>query len=218
MICKLKQTSSGFSCEYEVESNGQIIATAIQDNNVTYTGGVKLFVNNELKYQIEYDINQKKNNFGMQYYDKKLIPFKILDNNNNECGLVCVKEVKASFFNRYSYTEINFNNETYSMYCIGMGKEGLKYPIYKGDTQIALMEKENKVTNNLDEYVIYMQDDNYLDVALLIALYVDTRFAANRAESVSNSVQMTYSITTNKELKSKYNPDYKNMVLNNSNE
>lgn len=217
MICKLKQTSSGSSCTYEVESNGEIIATAVQENNITYTGGIKLFINNELKYQTKYDVNQRINDIGKKYYDKNLIPFKILDINNNECGLACIKEAQTSFFNRYSYTELSLNNEIYYMYCVGMGKEGLKYPIYKGNIQIALMEKENIVINNLDEYVIYMQDDNYLDVALLIALYVDTRFAANRGVYVSSSVHKTYSLTFNKELKSKYNPEYKNMVLNSSN-
>ena len=210
---EIVQTYSGFSAALEAFIEGEPYASAEITNNITFGGACNIMRNGKLLYTLSYDTEERASSIGKSKQNKNLIPYKIDDANGNKCGQIGIKQADVPFWRLYSFHEMTINSNTYRMYTVGLGKEGLKYPIYCNDTQIALMGKDAVVVNNLDKYDIYAHDRQGAEIAVLFGLYIDITAAANRGTAVTESVRKVYSITTNKELKSKYNPDFKQSCM-----
>ena len=95
------------------------------------------------------------------------------------------------------------------MYEIGLGKEGIKLPIYRDDTQVALIEKDLVVYDNKDTYEIIAIDEMSLEVSALFNLYYDFVKHGNYGEINYKSKERYYLYTMNKELKNKYDSTFK---------
>lgn len=208
MICDIVQTKSGFSAEFKMYVAGKQFSYAKLNNNVTFGGSWEFYIDEALTYKTQYKFREQMGNIGKKIEDKKFIPFEIYNGYGEQCGLIFQKETGGFFLSRYPYYEMQLNNLVYTLYAVGMGKEGMKFPIYREEKQVALIEKSYEVHNNLDQYRSYAltTDDNM--AACLLCLYIDSLMYSNRGQVVQSSVQKTYKITTNKELKSKYNPDF----------
>ncbi len=143
---------------------------------------------------------------GILFRDKVLYNIKKL--NGDICGEITLKVVKK-FLARYKYIQINFNAELLNCYEVNMGKEGNFVCIYIGDLQIALIDKTNVSNDNLDSYKIYLKDEKYIQIVCLYVVYYDHATSANYNEFTYKSKKTSYENSPNKELKSKYNPQFK---------
>lgn len=114
-------------------------------------------------------------------------------------------------FSNYEYTELIYNNEIYKKYGIGLGTES-KCPIYMNDIQVAQIDTESIIYNDLHNYKIYVKNDNYSFVSIIIACYMYINAGFKPRVEVKKSVVKYYNRTINKELNSKYNPDWINEI------
>ena len=124
----------------------------------------------------------------------------------NFCGAIYRKRTKGFF--GYYYFELHLNDKEYKFYEIGLGKQGIKIPVYVGEQQVALIEKDTHTANNLDSYNLSSVDGKTAQAASLFCVYYDFVRFGNHGEVSVNSKQVTYIYTGNKKLKEKYNPDW----------
>lgn len=205
----LKQTESAFTCGYDLIKNNAVIAKATLSDNLTGYG------------QLDFDAYFEKAKFRMCYMPltetvmqaksvKIYSIYEIFDCCGNKIGQVSSQGVKM-----FDYICVEYKNYTFNIYTVGLGSEGIKYPVYYNTQQVALIEKDCVVKNNLDEYSITSIDEFTGYIAYIAALFIDETAYANRGEKVKKSTQKYYLKTTNKELKAKYNPDFKDFVNKN---
>lgn len=213
MICKLKQTKSDFSSEYELYYNDKVIAVISTDNNMLCVPDI--MIRSGLSgciYYLRYSNKMNFSNVVKSSDDKSYNPYLIYNEHNEQIGCMYLKNGGKRVFDKYEYLFLELNGNEYQMYPIGFGKEGYKYPLYDSTQQIALVEKDCVVINNLDEYDIFAKDDFSANIALIMAVYIDAQMFARRGEIVEKSVVKSYSKSFSKELKAKYNPEFKNHI------
>lgn len=125
------------------------------------------------------------------------------------CGRIFQKNEKTGLFQSFSYHQMTFNEETYEIFPIGFGKAGIKNPvIYKGK-QIAQIEKDPIVYDDLHTFKIYSIDDTSAFVSTLFSCYMYTVAFYKHGVKATKAKETNYSKTTNKTLLSKYNPNFK---------
>lgn len=209
MYSTLVQTeSSFFSASFELRKNAAVIASAHLKNSIAIDGTIEITMEDTGTYMMRLRYSKELGNIARNDEDRIHIPYEIYDADQHMIGDIAQKQIKRGIFNRFEFFEMNYQNCTYQLYAIGLGKEGNKFPIYKDDIQIALIEKDCIVYNNLDEYRIYAIDDSSSFITFVFGLYIDVLMYGNRGEKMKESVQKTYNLSTNKELKSKYDPAF----------
>ena len=112
---------------------------------------------------------------------------------------------------------MEFNDKKYDLYPIGFGNEGGKHPVYCGDTQIAQVEKPAEVRDDLHNYTIYAIDSDAAELSVLLVAYMYVNANYKPGEKVTKSYVKCYSITKNKTLLSKYDPEFKEKLIRNDN-
>lgn len=109
-----------------------------------------------------------------------------------------------------TYYVIELHGKQYSMYCVGLGKQGRKFPIFnENEEQVCLLEKGVVVRNALDVYDLFSIDDDSAFIGMLFGIVFDWREHRrdNRPrESVIVSAKIVF--TTNESVKAKYNPTF----------
>lgn len=118
-------------------------------------------------------------------------------------------------FSNYEYTELIYNNEIYKKYGIGLGTKS-KCPIYLNNIQVAQIDTWQVIHNDLHNYKIYVKNDNYSLISIIIACYMYINSGFKSGVEIKQSVVKNYSKTTNKELNSKYNPTWINEIKENT--
>lgn len=136
--------------------------------------------------------------------------FNIKKPDGETCGKLTSK-FAGKFLSGYRYVQITFYSEVFNCYVVGMGKEGTFVCIYSGDEQIAMIEKSTVVYDNRDFYRIYIKDNKHMEIVCLFATYYDHSTASNYNQAAIKSKKINYYYTLNKELKSKYNPQFKEL-------
>lgn len=200
------QTRSGLSAEYTATYNGITHYTAYVPIN--YAGYcADLFHNGERIFQLRWNSTANAGALLKSESDKGLAVYDIIDSSNRIRGNIRRKISKNKFFGYYFF-EMSFDNEIFTMYEVGLGKEGIKLPIYNGSNQFALIEKEIETINNNDRYTIHSHLGSELTIATLFTLYYDYLRFGHHGEFSSSSKKSFYLFSTNKELKSKYNPKW----------
>ncbi len=210
MRLRLVQTRSGVSAQFDVVSGGVLVGRAVQSNNVTFGGSW------ETEYagraiRMDYRRAEMLGNISKSAENRQYMPYLIRNDAGQELGKIVRKYSDGSIFRRYEYVEMIFAGCVYSMYVIGLGREGYAFPVYCGETQVALIEKGCEVRNNLDEYEVTCRGGFDLQ-SILLGLYLDGMLFANRGEIATQSVKKSFLITTNKQLKAKHDPLFKNTV------
>lgn len=211
MIFDIVQTVSGMSAAYEALCDGKKIGTAYVENNIT-NGGSCAWQFMGTAYDMSYQFDQQVKSWLKPKAEKTGIPYKITQEGRH-VGDICIKLSEGGLLSRYEYYSLTFGVDAYQLYAVGMGNEGMKYPIYAGDVQIALIEKDTEVRDHLDVYHAYAVDNQAAMVAFLFGLYLDMREFANRGQVSSASYEKSISITINKALKAKYDPSFKSLVV-----
>lgn len=115
---------------------------------------------------------------------------------------------------KYSYNELIYNGDCYKEYGISLGDVS-KNLIYLNDEQVAQIEKEDIVYNDLHNYRIYIKNNDYALVSIVIACYMYINACFEPGVKVTKSVVKYYDKTTNKELLSKYDPNWVNELEGN---
>lgn len=140
-------------------------------------------------------------------------PYKIFDSEQRILGNVAQIDQKEGWFTTISYMQMYIaGQKQYDLYPIGFGAEGGKHPVYCGNKQIAQIEKPSEIYNDLHHYTIYALDQDSAKISALFAayMYINANFDPGQ-KAVKSYVKYT-SITLNKSLKQKYNPDFKDTI------
>lgn len=210
MHVRFIKTHAGFSASYQVIKDGSVIYRAEIPMNFRSCHAA-FYHNDSQKYALCFDSVEQVKNFIRDRASVKLLPFTIWTADGALAGYAFQKRSKALF--GYLYYAFSLNERAYTAYEIGMGKEGVKIPIFEGDKQIALIEKGTAVYNNKDEYDIYTADGFAVETAALFNLYYDFVRFGRYGEAAYKSKEVNYTYTINKILKSKYDPAFKERYI-----
>lgn len=140
---------------------------------------------------------------------------------NNCIGLLrfCTKKHKGglfSFTKTYNYYEMQFRNNFYKIYEIRSRNTGINCVVYQNEKMVACIERNLKVENYLEHYVIYAEDNVDIDAIFLIACHFDycdpdePKFPLSTVVNIKNGCSV---VEYRKELLSKYDPNFKKRLL-----
>lgn len=215
MLCQVKQTVSGLSASYEIFNGTEQIGSAEMPNNFLLGTPCDIFFKDtgfHLKYLPTLSGERKKNKVNLRQH----LPY-ALTKDGKSYGKMYSADSSGNIFTRFGYVCLELpDNTLFSMYTIGLGKDGIVYPIYRGDKLVAEIDKGCVVYNNLDAYSIFADDEEACMVSVLFCIYLDANSFANRGEIVKSGVSKVYLKTTNKRLIAKYDPAFKARILRQS--
>lgn len=203
MIYNLKQTYSGFSAEYTLKF----------DDNTTYSVQVELNKILIFKNNIHlYTIFQKKI-FNISSSNCRIIrPMDVYDSDEKIIGRI--SKCRQNGWFKPSWYQLDIYNQQFKIYEIGLGKEGIKYPVFVNDNQVALLEKSPTIKDNLDEYSIALLDNKQIIPCLIFGIYYDLMNFRNFGEFVKDKTETKYLYTMNKNIKAMYDPNFKSKCIN----
>jgi hypothetical protein len=144
----------------------------------------------------------------MSVFSREKILSYIKKPNGDICGEVSLK-VARKFIASYKYIQINYNAELINCYEVRTGKEEVFICLYLGNVQIAMIEKSSVIHDNKEYFRIYIKNDKYAEIVCLYAVYYDYLTLRSNNEILSNASKEKCEITQNRDLKSKYNPNFK---------
>lgn len=138
--------------------------------------------------------------------DKKFCPYQIYEA-GAYVGEIYQEEKRTGLFSRYRFHTLFYGDQHYVSYEIGMGTI-IRYPIYLEERQIALLEKETTVHDALHHFKIYVKAEEDAYIAVLFACYTYIKGYFRPGIKMKKSIEKGYTKTFNKELLSKYDPDW----------
>lgn len=197
----LKQQSKDlFNGKFDILSKNEVVGS------VSFEGKLGSIEANFIGTLFDKDFSLKCVSEVLTGSNKKFRPYNIIVN-NNIFGEVYQTEHKKNIFSKYDYIKCFYNQKEYNLYSVGLGERGVS-SLYSNEEQIAQIEKDGIVYNDLHNYDIYSIDDNSAFVAVLMSCYMYVMACYKPAVKVTESVKKNYSKTTNKELISKYDPNW----------
>ena len=151
---------------------------------------------------------QSKMSFNRKMQCRQMFrPYCVVES-GSEAGEIFMGAKKLSFFKRYDFKQLNYFDSVFQMYTVGLGKEGYKFPIYKGSEQIAQVEKDCVVYNDLHNYKAFIKEEDYLNAVIYLCAYNYVTGPYEPGEKTYSGKETTVYITTNKLIKEKYNPEF----------
>ena len=131
-----------------------------------------------------------------------------ISNNGMVNGVIYETESDGGWLKKYEFTQMQLRGMTYDLYSVALGKEGTKSLLYCGNRQIAQIDSESIVYNDLHNYRVYAVDEFSSEIAVMFAAYLYAIGPFEPGKKVKSSVTKYYSKTTNKNLLLKYNPNF----------
>lgn len=127
----------------------------------------------------------------------------IFDRNKNDIGGITDTKDRAI---------IIFKNTMYSIYRVGMKKEGIYWPVYKrydtsGEAQVGVIHKDNFTAKMLDRYDCHCLYEEDILPIVIFGLYTDMLEYNNRGKK-SSGFTVEYEYVWDKELLEKHNPNF----------
>lgn len=113
----------------------------------------------------------------------------------------------------YDYFQIHFHHSEYELYEIGLGEDQHYLCIRQKETTVAIVHKPMEVKSHLDTYVIYLEYENYKDIACIAALFIDGLEYSSDDEIAGSRIKEEY-LSFNKELKEKFDLEFLERVKN----
>lgn len=204
----IQKSKELFSADFEIKNN----------DGLEFLG--------QLHYENEKGISKLSGEWSGKLFDREIsLSFEeksvIINEINNCCrpcliiidgikkGIIYQYTEKSGLFSNYSYYKMEYKENLYEMYPIGFGKEGAKNPVYLGKKQIAQIEKDFEVINDLHNFRVFSVDDVSALISILFSCYMYTISFYKHGIKVSISKEKNYSKTKNKALLEKYNPNFK---------
>ncbi|MBQ8110565.1 MAG: hypothetical protein IJ124_10435 [Clostridia bacterium] len=114
---------------------------------------------------------------------------------------------KHGLLNSYDYVEMRYMGGEYSLYSVMLGDKG-KCPIYLGDGQVAQIDKDFVVYDDLHHYRLYALKAEDAVVATLLCAYLYVTGPFKPGVKVTVGCERNYGKTINKLLLGKYDPAF----------
>ena len=204
MICRLKQFKTSFNMSWKVWNKNEILCN-VESPFETSNYTIYFAFSNGDKYRMYYNPFDKS--FGKKIEDR--LSFKIFDPNESLIGKFVGRTHKTGkFIGGYQFYELNLYDKQYIGYEVGRGRQGVALCLYLNNELIGIIDKNTTVINFQDDYNIYLTDSKYLEIATLFDIYYDSTKFSDVGEIALYSQKETYMVTTNKELKNKYDPNF----------
>ncbi len=190
------------TADFVVEIDGQIYGEIHVDGDFVTGRGFVVGNYNGTKFQLT------PQTLGLIENGKKYKPHTI-NIDNKLVGGVYQTTVSTGLFSSMDYHYMNLYDKAYELYGIGLGKDGFANCLYWHDKQLAEINTDMVVYNDLHRYHIYTEkkEDVLLCILYCMYMYVLTAFLPGR--KVVKSVEKHYLKSTNRKLLAKYNPDFK---------
>ena len=131
---------------------------------------------------------------------------------NEEIGAVYQTQHKLGIFKRVDFIQMIEKEQIYDLFPMSFGDEGGKCPVYCGKRQIAQIEKDCVVYNDLHQYQIFAEDEKSGFLALIFSLYMYVNACYKPGEKTYSSKSKTFSVTKEEYLLERYNPYFKNHI------
>lgn len=202
MIIDIKQKNKElFEANFEIISNDNVLGSI---NVKGKLGSMEVSLNgiyNNIPFKLEYIsslLHKEK--------EKKYRPYQVIVS-ENIVGEIYQLEKKTGLFSKDCYIELNYNGKFYKKYGIKLDGES-KNPIYLNEIQVAQINKDSTVYNDLHNYKLYVKDNNYSLIAILFSCYMYINVGFKPGVKVKKSIVKYYNKAKNKELNSKYDPNW----------
>lgn len=197
----LKQKSKEiYSAEFEILENDSVIGQVFIKGKL---GSMEAIVDGTFHNK---NFSLKFANKILTGSSKKFRPYNIIEN-ENITGEIFQTVFRKNLFSKYEYIKCNYNEEEFKFYSIGFGDKQV-CAIYKNDIQISQIEFSNVIYNELYDYAIYIKDDDNTFISILLTYYLYVMGKFKPGVKVNKSVVKYYQKDSNKDLISKYDPDW----------
>lgn len=127
--------------------------------------------------------------------------------NGEACGCVCLAREKHGLFASFDYVTANLQNGIFNLYSI-LFDEGGKCPIYAGERQIAQIDKDNVVYDDLHSYHIFALNESIALIPTLFCAYLYVIGHFKPGVKVKSGYMKYCGKTTNKLLLEKYDAGF----------
>lgn len=189
-----------YSAEFEILENDSVVGQVFINGKV---GSIDAIVDGTFHNK---NFSLKFANKVLPGSNKKFRPYNIIEN-KNITGETFQTVFKKNFFSKYEYIKCNYNEEEFKFYSIGFGDKQVCV-IHKNDIQISQIEFSNAIYNDLHDYTIYIKDDDNTFISILLTCYLYVIGKFKPGVKVTKSVVKYYQKDSNKDLISKYDPDW----------
>lgn len=201
----IQKNKEMYEANFEIISYNNIVGTINVKGKIgTWKISLKGIYNN-----IPFEFKYKK--LGFKEGLKKFRSYQIFVSGNSVGEVYQTDNIEGI---KYSYNELIYNGDCYKEYGISFG-DVAKNPIYLNDMQVAQIEKEAIIYNDLHNYKIYIKNKDYALVSIIFACHMYINASFKPGIKVTKSVVKYYDKTTNKELLSKYDPNWVNELEEN---
>lgn len=120
-----------------------------------------------------------------------------------------VEQRKILFFSfGYDFFVFHFDNENYTVYEVGLGKNQHYICVYKNNITIAIIQKDDIKVDFCDKYTIYAMDSSEMLALSVLTLYFDCVRYPDHGEIMGGSRIDDSFLTIQKELNKKYDPSF----------
>lgn len=124
-------------------------------------------------------------------------------------GVIFMDEVKTGLISRMSLHTMYWKGLAFEKYLIGLGKQGMVYPIYLGEFhQIAEARRPCRIEDMLYQYQMFCPDECYLIPSILHVLYLYAVADYVTGEKVTHSVETKVKVTKDRKTLEKYHPEF----------
>ncbi len=137
----------------------------------------------------------------------------LISQNDEHIGTVYQTQYNGGIFKKYDFHQMVKAGLTYDLFPIAFGDDGVKCPLYLASEQIAQIEKDNIVYDELHNYRIYSKDENAGLLSLLFCMYMYVNACYKPGVKVVESKVKNNFVTKNKMLLEKYNPAFKEKIF-----
>ena len=205
MIFTVKQMKTNFDMLWFAEDkNGQNICAILCPFTKGYLDIDFNYGENMCRDRLYYNPNSTE--YGSSIKDRLSFRF-FRDGHYMAPVEVLTKKVKG-LFQSYQYRKINDNNQNFYMYEVGLGSKGLFLCFYKEDELIAIADKTLTVVNFQDEYKIYAISENFIRPIMALLIQYDMTAHGDVMDVAVHSVVHKKVNTIQKELITKYDPEF----------
>lgn len=208
MIIKVEQTKSNLKNKFEIKVNNKLkylagmpwmdISAPLNIDNVRSCIITK--TDESICYATSYNIIENISNTAVPMKwaftgEQKSSIFNVIDNKNNTCGKF-YKLTNGVLDTKYI---IEYENYILKSYDISVGRTR-NIPIYDGDNQIAEIIKPLNVSNNQDNYYVFLLDE-YSHLETILSFFVivfDYQNYSNSGQVVANKKEVSIRYTYDK--------------------
>ncbi len=210
MILKFNQTGRQPNPTFSLTLAGKELANGI---GATMSNSANITINGST-YEISDNIHRDKDKNG-----KTITQVKDIIKEGEIIGRIypdIVPQKKILFISvGYDYFVIDLYNKQYFAYEVGLGQNQHYICIYEQDKIIAIIHKDDNVVNFKDQYTMYFKDKELLTMLSIFNLYFDCINSPDHGEISGEHTETGGFVTINKELNSKYDPNFIEEIKNN---